>query len=262
MDADPGAAGLGFFVRALVASAIVGVVCAVVGTYVVLRGIAFIGDAISHAAFPGVVAAYLLGTPFYLGAAIAAVATALAIGFVEPAGNLRSDTAIGVLFAGTFALGVFMFSTIEGYVGDLFGFLFGNVLAIGAADLVALVVLGWASWSSSCCSGRSSCTRRSTRSARPRRASGSAGSRPVPRPRRTDDRGQPPGGRDHPRRRDAGDARGDGAAAHRPVRAVDAHGGRHRRALGRWSGCSLVLARRGERRDHRAGADPACSSSR
>ena len=71
---------LGFFVRALIASAMVGVVCAVVGTYVVLRGIAFIGDAIAHASFPGVVAAFLLGIPFYLGAAVAAVSTALAIG--------------------------------------------------------------------------------------------------------------------------------------------------------------------------------------
>src|SRR6476469_9029894 len=136
MDAILAPLELGFFVRALIASAMVGVVCAVVGTYVVLRGIAFIGDAISHAAFPGVVAAYLLG------AAFAAVGTALAIGFVSRRANLRQDTAIGVLFAGTFALGVFMFSTIQGYVGDLFSFLFGNVLAIDAADLAALVILG------------------------------------------------------------------------------------------------------------------------
>lgn len=134
----------GFFVRALVASAMVGVVCAVVGTYVVLRGIAFIGDAIAHAGFPGVVAAYLLAVPFYLGAAVAAVTTALAIGFVTRRAGIRQDTAIGVLFAGTFALGVFMFSTIRGYVADLFSFLFGNVLAIGPTDLVALVGLGLA----------------------------------------------------------------------------------------------------------------------
>lgn len=132
---------LGLFVRALVASALVGVVCAVVGTYVVLRGIAFIGDAISHAAFPGIVAAYLVKGPFLLGAGIAAVATALAIGFVARRAQLRQDTAIGVLFAGTFALGVFLFSTIQGYVGDLFGFLFGNVLAIGPDDLLGLAAL-------------------------------------------------------------------------------------------------------------------------
>jgi manganese/iron transport system permease protein len=133
---------LGFFVRALVASSLVGVVCAVVGTYVVLRGVAFIGDAIAHAGFPGVVVAYVVGFPFYLGAAIAALATALAIGTVSRRAGIRQDTAIGVLFAGTFALGVFLFSTIKGYVADLFTFLFGNVLAIGAEDLAALVVLG------------------------------------------------------------------------------------------------------------------------
>ncbi len=80
--------------------------------------------------------------PFYLGAAVAAVGTALAIGYVTKRAGIRQDTAIGVLFAGTFALGVFMFSAIQGYVADLFGFLFGNVLAIGPQDLVALVVLG------------------------------------------------------------------------------------------------------------------------
>ena len=132
---------LGLFVRALAASALVGVVCAVVGTYVVLRGIAFIGDAISHAAFPGIVAAYLLGGSFLLGAGIAAVTTAVAIGAVARRARIRQDTAIGVLFAGTFALGVFMFSTIQGYVGDLFGFLFGNVLAISPEDLLGLAVL-------------------------------------------------------------------------------------------------------------------------
>jgi manganese/iron transport system permease protein len=142
MDAILDPLSLNFFVRALVASALVGIVCAVVGTYVVLRGVAFIGDAIAHAGFPGVVAAYMLGIPFYVGAAVAAVGTALAIGVVTKRAGIRQDTAIGVLFAGTFALGVFLFSTIDGYVADLFSFLFGNVLAIGAEDLIGLVVLG------------------------------------------------------------------------------------------------------------------------
>jgi manganese/iron transport system permease protein len=131
-----------FFLRALLASSLVGLICAVVGTYVVLKGISFIGDGISHAAFPGIVGAFMLQGPYYLGAAVAAVGTALAIGFVSRRGFLRMDTAIGVLFAGTFALGVFMFSLIQGYVADLFSFLFGNVLAISPTDLVALIVLG------------------------------------------------------------------------------------------------------------------------
>ncbi len=133
--------GFPFFVRALLAAGTVGLVCAVVGSYMVLRGLAFMGDALSHSAFPGVVVAYLLKGPFYLGAAIAAVGTALAIGWVTRRGNLRGDTAIGVLFAGMFALGIFLFSLIPNYVGDLFGFLFGEVLGIGTGDLVALTVL-------------------------------------------------------------------------------------------------------------------------
>ena len=134
--------GYPIFVRALIAAILVGTVCAVVGTYVVLRGLAFIGDAIGHAAFPGVVVAFLLEVPFYLGAAVAAVGTALAIGFVTHRTWLRADTAIGVLFAGTFALGIFLFSLIQGYVADLFSFLVGNILFISFSDLVGLIVLG------------------------------------------------------------------------------------------------------------------------
>jgi manganese/iron transport system permease protein len=133
--------GFPFFVRALAASTVVGLVCAVVGSYMVLRGLAFMGDALSHSAFPGVVVAYLLKGPFYLGAAIAAVGTALAIGWVTRTGRLRGDTAIGVLFAGMFALGIFLFSRIPNYVGDLFGFLFGEILGIGPGDLLALTAL-------------------------------------------------------------------------------------------------------------------------
>jgi manganese/iron transport system permease protein len=130
-----------FFVRALIASAIVGLVCATVGSYIVLRGLAFMGDALSHSAFPGVVIAYMIKVPFYFGASIAAVATALAIGWVTRQGKLRSDTAIGVVFAGMFALGVFLFSLIPNYVGDLLGFLFGEVLGIGFGDLISLAIL-------------------------------------------------------------------------------------------------------------------------
>lgn len=133
--------GYPIFLRALAAAVVVGVVCSVVGTYVVLRGLAFIGDAIGHAAFPGVVVAFLLQLPFHLGAAVAAVATALSIGFVTRRTSLRPDTSIGVLFAGTFALGIFLFSTISGYVADLFAFLVGNILFISFADLLALLAL-------------------------------------------------------------------------------------------------------------------------
>lgn len=132
----------GFMQRGLLAALMVGVVCAVMGTFVVLKGLAFIGDAVSHAAFPGLVIAYLVGAPLYLGGAIAAVATALSIAWVSRRGQLRFDTSVGVLFAGTFAFGVLIFSTIKGYAGDLLGYLLGNVLGITATDLFQLAALG------------------------------------------------------------------------------------------------------------------------
>jgi ABC-type Mn2+/Zn2+ transport system permease subunit len=132
----------GFMQRGLVAALLVGVVCAVMGTFVVLKGLAFIGDAVSHAAFPGLVIAYIVGAPLYIGGAIAAVATALAIGLVARRGRLRFDTSVGVLFAGTFAFGVLLFSTIKNYVTDLLGYLLGNVLGIGVGDLIQVAILG------------------------------------------------------------------------------------------------------------------------
>jgi manganese/iron transport system permease protein len=130
-----------FFVRALVASALVGVACAVVGAFVVLKGMSFVGDAVSHSAFPGVVLAYLLGLPIILGGAVAAIGTALGISALTRRSGLRADAVIGVLFAGMFALGVALFSSIPNYVGDLFHFLFGDVLGISFADLISLAVL-------------------------------------------------------------------------------------------------------------------------
>ena len=132
----------GFMRLGLIAALLVGILCAVMGTFVVLKGLAFIGDAVSHAAFPGLVIAYIVGAPLYIGGAIAAVATALAIGVVARRGRLRFDTAVGVLFAGTFAFGVMLFSTIEGYVTDLLGYLLGNVLGIGVGDLIQVAILG------------------------------------------------------------------------------------------------------------------------
>src|SRR5581483_7223581 len=133
---------LGFMQRALLASALVGAVTAVVGVFVVLRGLAFLGDAISHAAFPGVVLAFLIGAQVTLGALVAAVGTALLVGWVTRRGALRADTAIGVIFAGMFALGVLLLGTVRGYTGDLMSFLFGNVLSVAPADLWTVAVLG------------------------------------------------------------------------------------------------------------------------
>ena len=105
---------LGFMQRALVASVLVGALTALVGAYVVLKGLAFIGDAVSHAAFPGVVAAFVLKLPIYPGAVVAALLTALGIGWVIRRAALRLDTAIGVLFAG---LSGAMYGLIQRWAG-------------------------------------------------------------------------------------------------------------------------------------------------
>ncbi len=132
----------GFMQRALLGGVLVGAICALVGTYVVLRGLAFVGDALAHAAFPGVVIAYLLKGNIYLGATIFALATALGIGLVSRRSRVSYDTAIGILFAGAFALGVLLMSTIHGYTVDLFSFLFGNVLGVSKWDLLVVGFLG------------------------------------------------------------------------------------------------------------------------
>jgi ABC-type Mn2+/Zn2+ transport system permease subunit len=130
-----------FMQRAFVAALIVGTLCSTIGTYVVLRKLAFIGDGIAHASFAGIVIAYLRGLDYYVGAAIVAVATALGIGFVNRRAKVSLDTAIGVLFTGAFALGVFLMSRLPNYNVDLQGFLFGNILAVSRADLVLILVL-------------------------------------------------------------------------------------------------------------------------
>lgn len=133
--------GYGFMLRALVGALIVAAVCASVGVFVVLRGLAFLGDAIAHAAFPGVVIAYLLRLDLIVGGSLAAVAGALGMGALARRSGLREDTAIGVVFSGMFALGLVLFSGIRSYTGDLLGVLFGNVLGITMDQLIVVGVI-------------------------------------------------------------------------------------------------------------------------
>lgn len=128
-----------FVVRALVTASIVGVVCATVGSFVVLRGMAFLGDALAHAILPGVAIGYVLGgggrVPLVAGALVAAIAAALGIGVIGRRGGIKEDTAIGIVFAGMFALGIALISSQRGYAVDLSHILFGNVLGVSRADL-------------------------------------------------------------------------------------------------------------------------------
>jgi manganese/iron transport system permease protein len=131
-----------FMVRALLAMLMVSLVCAVVGSFVVVRGMAFIGDGLAHASFGGVAIAFALGGSIYLGAAVGAVLTALAIGFVSRRAALKFDTAIGIMFVGAFALGILIMSRQQGYVVDLTSFVFGNVLGVDRSDLVLIAAIG------------------------------------------------------------------------------------------------------------------------
>ncbi len=131
-----------FMQRGLLASTLVGVLCAVVGCYVVLRGMAFLGDALAHAILPGVAIAYLFNGNLLLGALIAAIVVALAIGFLSRQGTIKEDTAIGILFAAALSLGVLLISSIRTYAVDLTHILFGNVLGVSTEDLMITAVLG------------------------------------------------------------------------------------------------------------------------
>jgi ABC-type Mn2+/Zn2+ transport system permease subunit len=126
---------LEFMQRALAASLIVGVVCSVLGCFVVLRAMAFLGDALAHAILPGVAVAYLLGANLLVGALVAALLVAAGIGFFSRHGAVKEDTAIGILFAAALALGVVLISTVRSYATDLTHILFGNVLGVSAGDL-------------------------------------------------------------------------------------------------------------------------------
>ena len=126
---------LSFMQRALVASLVVGVLCSVLGCYVVLRSMAFLGDALAHAILPGVAVAYLLGGNLLLGALVAALVVALGISFFAREGTIKEDTAIGILFAAALSLGVLLISTIHTYAADLTHILFGNVLGVSSGDL-------------------------------------------------------------------------------------------------------------------------------
>lgn len=131
-----------FMLRGLAAALTVGVVCPVLGAYVVLRGMAFFGDALAHIILPGVVAAFLLGWPVVSGALIVGIVAALVIGAISRRSEIREDTAIGVVFAGCFALGIALLSVRRGYAVDLTHILFGNLLAVSIQDLALTAALG------------------------------------------------------------------------------------------------------------------------
>ena len=129
----------GFMQRGLVASVAVGIVCAVVGCYVVLRSMAFLGDALAHAILPGVAVAYLLQIDLTLGALAAAVLVALGIAALSRGGEIKEDTSIGIMFSAALALGVALISSMHNYAVDLSHILFGDVLGVSPQGLALTI---------------------------------------------------------------------------------------------------------------------------
>ncbi|MBS1250597.1 MAG: Manganese transport system membrane protein MntB [Chloroflexi bacterium] len=135
-----------FMLRGLFAAVLTGVVCATVGTYVILRGMAFFGDALAHSILPGVAVGYLItggdkGPLFWWGTGTAIVVS-LGIGAISKGARIKEDTAIGIIFAGMFALGIAIISTVQSYTVDLTHFLFGDILGVSGHQLWLIGLFG------------------------------------------------------------------------------------------------------------------------
>ncbi len=135
-----------FMLRGMLAAIMVGIVCAVIGTFVVLRGMAFFGDALAHTILPGIALGYLISGNareilfwWALGTAIVA---SLGIGAISKQAQVKEDTAIGIIFAGMFALGIALISTVRSYAVDLSHFLFGDVLGVSTQSLWLISIFG------------------------------------------------------------------------------------------------------------------------
>jgi ABC-type Mn2+/Zn2+ transport system permease subunit len=124
-----------FMQRALIAGTLIGAVCAIIGTYVVLKGLSFIGAGIAHASFGGVALGFFLKLNPVLTAVFFCLGTAWGIGLVSRKGQVKEDTAVGIFFASTMALGILIIGFIKGYNVDLFGYLFGSILAVSGDDI-------------------------------------------------------------------------------------------------------------------------------
>jgi manganese/iron transport system permease protein len=138
-----------FMVRGIVAAVSVGGLCGIVGSFVVLRGMSFMGDAIAHSVLPGLAGGVLVAgrgnrRMLFWWALGTAILVSLGMGWIGERARVREDTAIGIVFAGTFALGIALISTVRGFAVDLVHFLFGNVLAVSSADLVLIGGFGGA----------------------------------------------------------------------------------------------------------------------
>lgn len=132
----------GFMQRALVGGALIGLVCSVLGVFVVLKRLSFISAGVSHAAFAGIALSLLLGVPVLGGTVVFCCLVALAIGYVNRRGKMQEDTTVGIFYAASMALGIFLISLIKGQNVNVTSYLFGNVLGLSSADLQTCFALG------------------------------------------------------------------------------------------------------------------------
>ncbi|STC70303.1 anchored repeat-type ABC transporter permease subunit [Corynebacterium pilosum] len=133
---------LAFLPKALLISMIASAVCGVVGTHVVLRGMAFIGDAVAHSVFPGIAVAFALQVSVLAGGAVAGGVVAILIAVLSQRRRIKEDTVIGILFAAAFALGLVIISRVEGYTASLSSFLFGSITGVTNADITVAAIVG------------------------------------------------------------------------------------------------------------------------
>ncbi len=131
----------GFLQKAFVTSIMVGIICGVIGSFIVLRGMALMGDAISHAVLPGVAISYMLGINYFYGAVVTGVLTALGIGVISQNSRVKSDSSIGLVFSAFFALGIILITRAKSAT-DLTQILFGNVLSVRTSDMWLTLIVG------------------------------------------------------------------------------------------------------------------------
>jgi iron/zinc/copper transport system permease protein len=130
-----------FLQKALFTSIMVGIICGVIGCFIILRGMALLGDAISHAVLPGVAVSYMLGINFFIGAVVTGVLTAIGIGFISQNSRIKHDMAIGIMFTSVFAVGIILITFMKSSA-DLYHILFGNVLSVRTSDMWLTMIIG------------------------------------------------------------------------------------------------------------------------
>lgn len=130
-----------FLQKALVTAIVVGIICGVIGSFIILRGMALMGDAISHAVLPGVALSYMFGVNYFYGAVIFGILTAIGIGFISEHSKIKSDSSIGIVFTAFFAVGIILMSEAQ-TATDLTKILFGNVLSVRTSDMILTLIVG------------------------------------------------------------------------------------------------------------------------